>query len=155
MAVRDGGSARNPGAGLITESDGERGRPAACRLRAAGLPNGTRNYPDADRRIMRGYQARAHVGRGFLMRHALYRLGLRRTPSQLIAADTCSATSSVSWLSLPGRVSRFQDVVSTGVISISSSTRPSVNGGRVVRPLSARSLRMSALTVPVRRVWPQ
>src|SRR2546421_11538348 len=37
------------------------------------------------------------------MRHALYRLGLRRTPSQLIAADTCSATSSVSWLSpFPG-----------------------------------------------------
>jgi len=30
------------------------------------LPNGTRNYPDADRRIMRGYQARAHVGRGSL-----------------------------------------------------------------------------------------
>jgi hypothetical protein len=58
-------------------------------------------------------------------------------------------------LSLPGRVSRFQDVVSTGMISISSSTRPSVNGGRVVRPLSARSLRMSALTGPVRWVWPQ
>jgi hypothetical protein len=33
------------------------------------------------------------------MRRALYRLGLRRTPGQLIAADTCSATSSVSWLS--------------------------------------------------------
>src|SRR6266705_3170105 len=33
------------------------------------------------------------------MRRALYRLGLRRTPSQLIAADTCSATSSVSWIS--------------------------------------------------------
>src|SRR5258705_1298494 len=29
MAVRDGGSARKPGAGLITESDVEPGRPAA------------------------------------------------------------------------------------------------------------------------------
>lgn len=36
---------------------------------------------------------------GVPLRHALYRRGLRRTPSQLIAADTCSATSSVSWLS--------------------------------------------------------
>jgi hypothetical protein len=42
------------------------GRKSDRRLRAAGLPNGTRNYPDADRRIMRGYQARAHVGRGSL-----------------------------------------------------------------------------------------
>src|SRR6266536_2771517 len=33
MAVRDGGSARKPGAGLITESDVEPGRPAA------GSPN--------------------------------------------------------------------------------------------------------------------
>ena len=57
-------------------------------------------------------------------------------------------------LSLPGGSQGFQDVVSTGMISISSSTRPSVNGGRVVRPLPARSPRMSALTVPVRRVWP-
>ena len=89
------------------------------------------------------------------MRRALYRLGLRRTVSQLIAAATCPATSSCLGSLPPGRVSRFQDVVSTGMISISSSTRPSVNGGRVVRPLSARSLRMSALIVPVRRVWPQ
>ena len=125
------------------------------RLRAAGLPNGTRNYPDADRRIMRGYQARAHVGRGSLCivlftdwgRDGRRVSSLPRIPAQ--QRPPCLGSLP------PGRVSRFQDVVSTGMISISSSTRPSVNGGRVVRPLSARSLRMSALTVPVRRVWPQ
>ena len=125
------------------------------RLRAAGLPNGTRNYPDADRRIMRGYQARAPVGRGSLCivlftdwgRDGRRVSSLPRIPAQ--QRPPCLGSLP------PGRVSRFQDVVSTGMISISSSTRPSVNGGRVVRPLSARSLRMSALTVPVRRVWPQ
>jgi hypothetical protein len=50
MAVSDGGSARKPGAGLITESDVEPGRPAAgCRIRArqTGLrpgPHDIQNY---------------------------------------------------------------------------------------------------------------
>ena len=89
------------------------------------------------------------------MRRALYRPGCdgRRVSSlpRIPAQQRPPCLGSLP----PGRVSRFQDVVSTGMISISSSTRPSVNGGRVVRPLSARSLRMSTLTVPVRQVWPQ
>src|SRR5712691_12586539 len=75
------------------------GRGSDRRLRAAGLPNGTRNYPDADRRIMRGYQARAHVGRGSLCVMLFTDWGCDGRRCQLIAADTCSATSSMSWLS--------------------------------------------------------
>jgi hypothetical protein len=117
--------------GLSYRSD----RKSDRRLRAAGLPNGTRNYPDADRRIMRGYQARAHVGRGSLCVVLFTDWGCdgRRVSSlpRIPAQQRPPCLGSLP----PGRVSRFQDVVSTGMISISSSTRPSVNGGRVVRPL--------------------
>src|SRR6266702_5022089 len=78
------------------------------RLRAAGLPNGTRNYPDADRRIMRGYQARAHVGRGSLCVVLFTDWGCdgRRVSSlpRIPAQQRPPCLGSLP----PGRVSRFQ-----------------------------------------------
>lgn len=79
---------------------------------------------------MRGYQARAHVGRGSLCVVLFTDWGCdgRRVSSlpRIPAQQRPPCLGSLP----PGRVSRFQDVVSTGMISISSSTRLSVNGGR-------------------------